>query len=117
LNAALYQADSLFTSYQFFCRLDFLLVTMTGSPAPTPPQNQSLSSTAPSATTSSSNPPQSVSNLPPEAIALAGRFFDAARNGQMDLFEQALPLGLSPNLTNDKGDSLVRILLRFELCL
>lgn len=45
--------------------------------------------------------------LPPEAIALATRFFDAARHGQMDIFEQALPRGLPANLTNDKGDTLV----------
>lgn len=51
--------------------------------------------------------PQSAEELPPEAIALAGRFFDAAREGQIDIFEQALPRGLPANLTNDKGDSLV----------
>lgn len=45
--------------------------------------------------------------LPPEAIALAGKFFDAARQGQMAIFEQGLPAGLPANLTNDKGDSLV----------
>jgi len=51
--------------------------------------------------------PQTVDQLPPEAIALASRFFDAARQGQMDMFEQALPHGLPANLTNDKGDTLV----------
>jgi len=51
--------------------------------------------------------PQSVDQLPPEAIALASRFFDAARQGQMDMLEQALPHGLPANLTNDKGDTLV----------
>lgn len=52
--------------------------------------------------------PQTADELPPEAIALASRFFEAARHGQMDIFEQALPQGLPANLTNDKGDSLVR---------
>jgi hypothetical protein len=33
--------------------------------------------------------------------------FDAARAGQMDIFQQALPAGLPVNMTNDKGDSLV----------
>lgn len=47
--------------------------------------------------------------LPPEALALAGRLFDAARNGQMDIFEAALPRGRLANLTNDKGDSLVML--------
>jgi hypothetical protein len=51
--------------------------------------------------------PQSADELPPEAIALAGRFFDAARSGQTEIFEQALPRGLPANLTNDKGDTLV----------
>ncbi len=51
--------------------------------------------------------PQSADELPSEAIALAGRFFEAARQGQMDIFEQGLPRGLPANLTNDKGDSLV----------
>jgi hypothetical protein len=62
-------------------------------------------------------PPASADELPPEAIALAGRLFEAARKGQMDIFEQALPRGLSPNMTNEKGDSLVGILptLAFSL--
>ena len=54
-------------------------------------------------------PPASADQLPPEAIALAGQLFEAARKGQMDIFEQALPRGLSPNMTNEKGDSLVGI--------
>jgi hypothetical protein len=49
----------------------------------------------------------STSTLPPEAIAFATRMYDAARNGQLDIFQQALPAGLPANMTNDKGDSLV----------
>jgi hypothetical protein len=45
--------------------------------------------------------------LPPEAIAFAGKMFDAARTGQIDVFQQALPAGLPATMTNDKGDSLV----------
>lgn len=44
----------------------------------------------------------------PEIIAFASRMYDAARQGDMPIFEQALPAGLPPNMTNDKGDSLVR---------
>ena len=44
----------------------------------------------------------------PEIIAFATRMYDAARQGDMLIFEQALPAGLPPNMTNDKGDSLVR---------
>ncbi|KFY33948.1 hypothetical protein V494_07187 [Pseudogymnoascus sp. VKM F-4513 (FW-928)] len=48
-------------------------------------------------------------SLSPEAIAFAARVYDAARAGQMDLFEQALPAGLPANMTNEKGDSLVML--------
>ena len=51
----------------------------------------------------------SVDSLPPEAIAFATRMFDAARNGRVDILQQALPAGLPPNMTNDKGDSLVML--------
>ncbi|RDL32564.1 Uncharacterized protein BP5553_09020 [Venustampulla echinocandica] len=47
--------------------------------------------------------------LPPEAIAFAARMYDAARAGQMDIFEQALPAGLPANMTNEKGDSLLML--------
>lgn len=54
--------------------------------------------------------PTSATQLPPEAIALAGRMFEAARNGDeqsVALLTQALQRGLPANLTNDKGDTLV----------
>ena len=44
----------------------------------------------------------------PEIVAFATRMYDAARQGDVLIFEQALPAGLPPNMTNDKGDSLVR---------
>jgi len=62
----------------------------------------------------SAAPRSAVDELPPEAIALAGRLFDAARIGQVDVFEQALPRGLPANLTNDKGDTLVSLLSSFH---
>jgi hypothetical protein len=52
-------------------------------------------------------PGVSAASLPPEAIEFAGRMYDAARSGQKDVFEQALPAGLPANLTNEKGDTLV----------
>jgi hypothetical protein len=58
-------------------------------------------------TTNPTNGPQTASSLPAEAIALATRMYDAARNGQIDIFQQALPAGLPANMTNEKGDSLV----------
>ncbi|KAH6653230.1 ankyrin repeat-containing domain protein [Truncatella angustata] len=50
-----------------------------------------------------------ASSLPPEAIAFAGRMYDAARSGQNEVFEQALPAGLPPNMTNEKGDTLLML--------
>lgn len=54
---------------------------------------------------------RTVSELPPEAIAFAGRMYDAARTGQLDVFKQAIPLGLPANMTNEKGDTLVCLFL------
>ncbi|KAI0149371.1 ankyrin repeat-containing domain protein [Pestalotiopsis sp. NC0098] len=50
-----------------------------------------------------------ASSLPPEAIAFAGRMFDAARSGHKEIFEQALPAGLPANMTNEKGDTLLML--------
>ncbi|KAJ0161661.1 putative ankyrin repeat protein [Colletotrichum tanaceti] len=47
--------------------------------------------------------------LPPEAIALAGRMYDGARKGDVALFQQALPAGLPANMTNEKGDTLLML--------
>lgn len=52
----------------------------------------------------------SAPQLPPEAITFATKIYDAARAGQMDIFEQALPAGLPANMTNEKGDSLVSLI-------
>lgn len=45
--------------------------------------------------------------LPPEAIAFAGRMYDAARKGDVAVLDQALSAGLPANMTNEKGDTLV----------
>ena len=58
-------------------------------------------------TTNPTNGTPTAASLPPEVIALATRMYDAARNGQIDIFQQALPAGLPANMTNEKGDSLV----------
>ena len=47
--------------------------------------------------------------MPPEVVAFATRMFDSARQGDIAVFTQALPAGLSANLTNDKGDSLIML--------
>ncbi|KAI9052583.1 hypothetical protein LZ554_003926 [Drepanopeziza brunnea f. sp. 'monogermtubi'] len=60
-------------------------------------------------TTSTTAAAAADGGLPPEAIALATRFYDAARSGQMAIFQQALPAGLPANMTNEKGDSLIML--------
>ncbi|KAK0649859.1 ankyrin repeat-containing domain protein [Cercophora newfieldiana] len=55
------------------------------------------------------DPPAATSSLPAEAIALAGRMYDAARQGNLAIFQQALPAGLPANLTNEKGDTLLML--------
>ncbi|KAI3325648.1 ankyrin [Xylariaceae sp. AK1471] len=47
--------------------------------------------------------------IPPEAIEFATRMYNAAREGQIDVFKEVLPAGLPPNLTNDKGDTLLML--------
>ncbi|KAK3376342.1 ankyrin repeat-containing domain protein [Lasiosphaeria ovina] len=54
-------------------------------------------------------PSPAASAIPPEAIELATRMYDAARQGDLDIFRQALPAGLPANLTNDKGDTLLML--------
>ncbi|KAJ0117423.1 hypothetical protein J7T55_003837 [Diaporthe amygdali] len=53
--------------------------------------------------------PAANSSLPPEAIELATRMYNAARQGDKDLLTQAISAGLPPNLTNDKGDTLLML--------
>jgi hypothetical protein len=52
-----------------------------------------------------------AADLPPEAIAFATQMYDAARAGRLDIFQQALPAGLPANMTNEKGDSLVPLVV------
>ncbi|KAF9525686.1 ankyrin repeat-containing domain protein [Crepidotus variabilis] len=50
-----------------------------------------------------------ASTLPPDTIAFAHRMFDAAREGDTTLLLSAVDAGLSPNLTNSKGNSLLML--------
>ena len=77
------------------------------APSPRPPLPLCLSPSMTTLSTPSPTTAPAASSLPPAAVALAARMFDAARRGQMDIFQQALPAGLPATLTNDKGDSLV----------
>lgn len=42
-----------------------------------------------------------------EAIRLAAQMYNAAREGNKEVLEEALESGLPANLTNEKGDTLV----------
>ena len=54
---------------------------------------------------------------PSEVIELASRMYNAARQGHVDVFQQALPAGLPANLTNEKGDTLVSLKSSRSICL
>ncbi|CAJ0551673.1 Ff.00g056520.m01.CDS01 [Fusarium sp. VM40] len=56
-----------------------------------------------------SNQPERAASLTPEMIDFASKMYEAARQGDVSTFEQALPAGLPPNLTNDKGDTLLML--------
>jgi len=61
--------------------------------------------TTPAAAPSSSTGTQ----LPPEAVELAGRLFDFARQGATSSLDQYLNAGIPINLTNHKGDTLLML--------
>ncbi|KAL8661053.1 MAG: hypothetical protein Q9202_005984 [Teloschistes flavicans] len=60
-------------------------------------------------TSSTSSPLADPLSLPREALDLATRLFNAARIGDVAIFQQAIPAGLPVNLTNDKGDTLLML--------
>ncbi|GAA4658051.1 ankyrin repeat domain-containing protein [Streptomyces chumphonensis] len=45
----------------------------------------------------------------PEVLQLAAKIFDLARRGETDTVAAYVDAGVPPNLTNDKGDSLVML--------
>ncbi len=69
------------------------------------PQPQDPSAAPPGQPTS--NP--SVSQLPPEAIALATKLFDFAREGKTGELQQYIRAGIPVNLTNHKGDTVLML--------
>ncbi|CAK3829576.1 hypothetical protein DOTSEDRAFT_89449 [Lecanosticta acicola] len=71
-----------------------------GEPATTSPPTQ---------TSSTSTKPPTASDLPPEALALATRLFEYARQGQTSELSQYVSAGIPVNLTNHKGDTLIML--------
>ncbi|KAF2837964.1 ankyrin [Patellaria atrata CBS 101060] len=57
----------------------------------------------------SSTSPSKPSSLPPEALDLAAKLFNAARTGSTPLLSQYLTAGIPPNLTNHAGDTLLML--------
>ncbi|KAI9060809.1 ankyrin [Trametes sanguinea] len=51
----------------------------------------------------------SADSLPQETLDFAHRMFDAARENNAELLMQAIEVGLPPNLTNDKGNTLLML--------
>ncbi|KAI0755504.1 ankyrin [Fomes fomentarius] len=49
------------------------------------------------------------SSVPQETLDFAHRMFDAARDNNSELLLQAVDVGLPPNLTNDKGNTLLML--------
>ncbi|SGZ26423.1 BQ5605_C024g09911 [Microbotryum silenes-dioicae] len=54
-------------------------------------------------------PPAYPSTLPSESQAYARQFFECARRGDLEAMRAPLDAGLPPNLTNDKGDTLIML--------
>ncbi|OQO15091.1 hypothetical protein B0A48_00473 [Cryoendolithus antarcticus] len=69
----------------------------------------------PQATTPPTSPPTSTFSpgprptLPPEALDLATKLFNLARNGDTALLTQYITAGIPPNLTNSSGDTLLML--------
>lgn len=70
------------------------------------PQNQSQSSNEAKPQPETSN---AANQLPPEAIELATKLFDFAREGKTPELQQYISAGIPVNLTNHKGDTLLML--------
>jgi uncharacterized protein len=60
-------------------------------------------------TQESGNTAADPANLPQEALDLAGKLFDWARQGSTSQLREYVGAGIPPNLTNDKGDTLLML--------
>ena len=55
------------------------------------------------------NKPNNASQLPPEALNLASKIFDFAREGKTSEMQQYVSAGIPVNLTNHKGDTILML--------
>lgn len=60
-------------------------------------------------TNGTSQPSQSVADLPPAALDLAAKLFDLAREGNTTTLKQYVDAGVPKNLTNSTGDTLLML--------
>lgn len=70
------------------------------------PQSSTTATSQPPTTTAAATP---ASTLPPEAISLATKLFDFAREGKTSELHQYISAGIPKNLTNHKGDTLLML--------
>ena len=64
---------------------------------------------APEPPSTASAAADSSPELTPDLVAFATKVYNAARSGDLPLFEQAMPRGLPANMTNEKGDTLLML--------
>jgi len=73
------------------------------------PQHDDSQPIASTSNQTTAAPEKDASTLPPEALALATKLFDFARQGQTPELQQYLSAGIPVNLTNHKGDTLIML--------
>lgn len=72
-----------------------------------PPTAEGINGAPP--TNGTTQPPQSVADLPPAALDLAAKLFDLAREGNTATLKQYVDAGVPKNLTNSSGDTLLML--------
>nr|POE86993.1 putative ankyrin repeat protein [Quercus suber] len=73
------------------------------------PQNQVPTTSTQTSSQTSGTPLAAARQLPPEAIDLATKLFDFAREGRTADLAQYITAGIPVNLTNHKGDTLLML--------
>ncbi|KAK3679903.1 hypothetical protein LTR78_000280 [Recurvomyces mirabilis] len=76
---------------------------------PQQPNPDTSSPSHPPTSTTTTSPPKDPSTLPPEALDLATKLFDFARQGLTQQLNQYITAGIPANLTNHKGDTLLML--------
>ena len=72
-------------------------------------QTSSAAGSKPSAPQPRTNGGPPISPNHPDLTAFATKIYNAARTGDLPIFQQAIPAGLPANLTNEKGDTILML--------